>query len=239
MAAPKKAVPVVARDMERDIGAAKVLKAHLVEILGEDGADAETVRLSLESETELFETICAVVGQIGEDEASAEGIKLYVNRLSERKSRLEKRAQMLRTALLNAMDILQGAEHKIDRAHIAGSIMARAMTALTNGNLDATVATVSLKKSAPKLDVIDEPLIPTQFWKTPAPELDRSALTRALKSSRDTLQQKLVELDEKRKSEPMDDEAFAGLRERIIAAFPQIPGAELSTGGGTIQIRFS
>ena len=239
MAAPKKDGSVVARDLERDIGAAKVLKAHLVEILGEDAVDTETLQLSIESQTNLFETLCAVVGQIGEDEASAEGIKLYVGRLTARKSRLEKRAELLRTALMNALDMLQGASHKIDRAHIVAAIMARAMASLTNGNLDAEIATVSLKKTAPKLNVFDEPLIPTRFWKSPAPELDRRALTDELKSSRDTLQQKLDELNAKRKAEPIDDETYAELRERLLAAFPQIPGAELSNGGGTVQIRFS
>jgi hypothetical protein len=239
MAAPKKAQPVVARDMERDIGAAKVLKAHLVEILGEEAADAETVRDAIEGETGLFETICAVVGQIGEDEASAEGIKLYISRQAARKSRLEKRAELLRTALMNAIDLIGDPMHREKAEAIAAAITARAMAALTNGKLDATVATVTLKAVPPKLTVVNEGEIPSNFWKTPEPELDRTSLTTALKDHRDTLAQKLAELDERRKAEPMDDATYADLRARIIAAFPQIPGAELSNGGGTVQIRFS
>lgn len=239
MPAPKKAAPVVARDLERDIGAAKVLKAHLVEILGEEAADAETVRDAIEGETGLFETICAVVGQIGEDEASAEGIKAYVGKLNTRKSRLERRGELLRTALMNALDTLDGEEHKIDRTNIAAAIMARAMEALTSGKLDATVATVTLKATPPKLNLVDEAEVPSQYWKTPDPELDRASLTRDLKNHRDTLAQKLSELDGRRKSETMDDATYADLRARVIAAFPQIPGAELGNGGDTVQIRFS
>lgn len=239
MAAPKKAAPVVARNLEHDIGAAKVLKAHLVEILGDDGADAETIRLSIESETGLFETICAVVGQIGEDEASAEGIRIYVGKLTARKSRLEKRGELLRTALMNALDLIGDPMHRAQASDIVVAIAARAMAALTSGKLDASVATITLKATPAKLTVIDEDEIPSNFWKTPNPELDRASLTTALKEHRDTLAQKLVELDDRRKSEAMDDVAFAALRERIIAAFPQIPGAELANGGGTVQIRFS
>lgn len=239
MAAPKKAAPVVARDLEQDIGAARVLKAHLVEMLGEDGADAETVRISIESETGLFETICAVVGQIGEDEASAEGIKVYINKLKNREFRLEKRAELLRTALMNALDMLGEENHKVEAALIANAIAMRAVDALSAGNLDATVATVTLKKTASKLTIVDEAEIPSNFWKTPDPALDRAGLTTALKSQRDTLAQKLEELDGRRKSETMDDATYAELRARIIAAFPQIPGAELGNGGGTVQIRFS
>lgn len=239
MAAPKKAAPVVARDLEQDIAAAMVLKAHLVEILGEENADAETIRDTIEGETGLFETIRAAVGQIGEDEASADGIKAYIGRLTSRKSRLERRAELLRAALMNALDMLNEESHKIDRAHIVNAIAVRALDALTKGKLDATVATVTLKSAPAKLTIVEEAEIPPSYWKTPDPELDRAALTRDLKNHRDTLAQKLEELDGRRRSETMDNATYADLRARIIAAFPQIPGAELSNGGGTVQIRFS
>ena len=238
MANSKKAAPVVARDLEKDIGAAKVLKAHLVEILGEDDADAETVRDAIEGETDLFETICAVVGQIGEDEAAAQGIKAYVGKLEGRKSRLEKRGELLRAALMNALDLLGQPEHRAKAADIVAAMAARAMAALTNGKLDAAIATITLKPTPAKLNVVDEADIPARFWKTPEPVLDKATLTSALKDNRDTLKQKLEELDGRRDAEGMAEQTYADLRARVIAAFPQIPGVELSNGGGTVQIRF-
>lgn len=239
MSAPKKSASPVSRDLERDIGSAKVLRAHLVEILGEEAADAETIRDAIEGETGLFETLCAVAGQIGEDEAAVEGIRVYISKQASRKSRLEKRSELLRTALMNALDMLQQENHKIDAALIVNAIAIRAMDALADGRLDATVATITLKRTPGKLAIVNEAEVPVQYWTQPDPELDRTALTSALKNHRDTLAQKLAELDGRRKSETMDDATYADLRARIVAAFPAIPGAELGNGGGTVQIRFS
>jgi hypothetical protein len=238
--AKKAAQPLNSRDLEKDIGAAKVLKAHLVELLGDDGSDAEVIRDAIEGETDLFETIDAVVGQIGLDEASAAGIERFASTLSARKARLEKRADMLRVTVMNAIDTISRDEaHKAQLESIVKSIAHRAMVALTGGKVDATIATISLRATAPKLVTTNEAEIPTSFFKTPDPVLDRTALTNALKDHRDTLRQKLDELDQKRVAEGMDEKTYADFRERLIAAFPAIPGAELGDGGGTVSIRFS
>ena len=217
------AKPVVSRDLERDIGAAKVLKAHLVDMLGNDAADALTLRDAIEGETDLFETINAAIAQIAEDEAAATALKLYSSRIDARKSRLEKRAEMLRTTLMNALDTTGDDSLKVNVQDIAASITARALLQLSAGKLDATFATVTAKLVPPKLQVVDEALIPSNYFKTPDPVLDNRGLTDALKARRDALKDIEGKPD----------------AEALRAALPPIPGAELSNGGMTVQIRLS
>ena len=85
---------------------------------------------------------------------------------------------------------------------------------------DFGIATVSPKKIPPKLLVIEESEIPSRFFKEPeppAPKLDRKALLDALKE-----RQKALESSADGKDVP-----------------PAIPGAELSNGGQTVQIRWA
>lgn len=233
----KAAAPVVSRDLERDIGAAKVLKAHLVELLGEKAADALTLRDAIEGETSLFETINAVVAQVAEDEAAADSLKRLMSTYDSRRARLERRAELLRTTIMNALDTTGDSNLKLDAPMIAAAVVERAIAQLANGKLDATVATITAKAVAPKLVVTDEAAIPTMYWKPQDPSLDRAALTSQLKSNRDTLAQKLAELDQRR--ETMEPADYADAREKLLAAFPPVPGAELSNGGVTVQIRLS
>lgn len=233
----KAAAPVVSRDLERDIGAAKVLKAHVIELLGEEAADAITLRDAIEGETSLFETFNAVVAQIAEDEAAADYLKRLMSTYDARRARLERRAELLRTTIMNALDTTGDSSIKIDASLIAAAITERAIAQLANGKLDATVATITAKAVAPKLVVTDEPMIPTIYWKPQDPVLDRSTLVTQLKSNRDTLAQKLAELDQRR--ENMDAAEYDAAKEKLLAAFPPIPGAELSNGSMTVQIRLS
>ena len=240
MGAQKKAAaPVVARDVERDIGTAKVLKAHLVELLGEENADAETLRDAMEGETDLFETIDAVIGQIGLDEAAVGGIEKFASTLAARKARLNKRTELLRAALLNALDTIGDPAHKAQFTSIVETITRRATAALTGGKMDATVATITMKTTAPKLMIVSEPEIPSQFWKSPDPELSKSDLTTALKDRETTLSAKLAEINAAIEAGVIDADQAEEQRKRIHAAFPPIPGAELSNGGATVQIRYS
>lgn len=212
--AKKPFTPSVTRDLQKDLAAAGALKHQMKEMFGEE-SDVELLQGMVEGETGLFETIDAVLGQIALDQSNIDGIKKFATTIAGRKKRLEDRVENLRGMLLNALDILE--ETRFERP----------------------IATLTKKSLAPKLLITEEAEIPTSFWVPQDPTLDRAALAEALKARRDTLKQKLDELAERRQSEGLDEAAASELHDRIIAAFPIIPGAELDNGGATVQIRFS
>lgn len=212
---PKSAAAAPARDLERDMVAAQILRRQLEECYGDEEADAQLLRDMIEGETGLFEAVDRVLGQIAFDQATIEGIKRFETTVAARKKRLEGRVETLRTLLLNALDIVG------DRT------------------MERPLATITAKPVAPSLTVTDEARIPTVYFKTKDPELDRKKLTDALKEHRNTLEQKLAELSDKIAAGEIPDVDAAAARERLIAAFPPIPGAELGNGGTALQIRFS
>jgi hypothetical protein len=205
----------IVRDMAKELAAVEALKFQLTEIFGDAESDAELLRDAIEGETQLIETIDAMLRQIGADEAHIDGIAIEQKRIAARKSRLDKRAETMRAMLASALEIL--GERKFDRP----------------------LGVITLKPTAPKLVVTDEAAIPSQFWTTPAPTLARKDLADALKANSETLQGKLGEIAEAVASGAIDAGQGELNTEKLLAAFPGIPGAELDGGGVTVQIRFS
>lgn len=158
--AKKTYTPNAQRDLEKDLGAAKVLKEHLLTILPEDGLDPATLHDMVQGETSLLETIEKVVELIGQDEAFAAGIAKHISTLQARKSRLEKRVDTLRAMIFNAMDMLE------------------------DKRIDLPIATLVLKLTPAKVVVIDEAEIPARFFETPAPVLVKKPLGDELKARR-------------------------------------------------------
>lgn len=204
----------VQRDLAKDLAAAQVLKAQLAEMFGEQ-ADADLLRDSIDGETNLFETIDRALAQIAADEANIEGIKKFATTIAARRTRLENRCEALRTILLNVLDML--GERKFERP----------------------IATLSMKEVPPALVVTDEASIPAQFWRRPDPVLDKAALTTWLKSIRADFAAKLDEITARLNAGEIDDAKATEDRAAVLAVFPTIPGAELSNGGTSVQIRWS
>jgi Gp157 protein len=215
MAAPKKAyVPDARRDMHKEMAAAAALKHQLQEAFG-DEHDVTLLRDMIEGETNLDAAIDKVLEQMAMDLANAAGIEKFESTMAARRQRLENRIETMRTMLLNALDILE--EKRIERP----------------------IALLTKKPVPPKLLVTDEAEIPTLFFKQPDPVLNKAELTAVLKSRRDTLEQKLTEVAERFQANEIDGEAALEIRDRLLAAFPPIPGAELDGGGTTIQVKWS
>lgn len=206
-AKPKAATPQ--RDLEKEMGVAAVLKQQLVAILGND-ADAQAIQDTIEGETELFEMIDRVIEQIGQDGARVEGIKKFLITLAARAKRLEERADMMRSMLVNAMDMLGATK------------------------LERPVATISLRPVPPKLTVTDEAAVPSTYWKTPDPVLAKRELTDALKARVAAIESVFAAHGRKE----IDDARREELLAKVEADHPEIPGAALSNGGSTVQIRF-
>jgi Gp157 protein len=214
MAAHATKAPDARRDMARELAAAAALKEQLKAVLGEEDSDAAALRDTIEGETDLLETVDAVLGQIGADLARVEGIKKFKATLDGRAHRIETRVDLMRTMLTNMLDIIE------------------------QKRLERPLATVTLKDVPPKLNVVEEAHVPSQYWRKPEPELDKKKLTDALKARADVLDQiAAADKEAKKTGAPVEPTTQARLR-ALLDACPAIPGAELTNGSVTVQIRF-
>jgi hypothetical protein len=147
--------------------------------------------------------------------ARCEGLKKFKTTLDARAHRLENRIETMRAMLTNTLDMLE--QKKLERP----------------------IATVTLKAVAPKLNLVDEAAVPSPYWRQPEPELDKKTLTDALKQRADALDQ----IDAADKQADKDRRSRRSQRPRrgskaLLEACPPIPGAELTNGSVTVQIRF-
>jgi hypothetical protein len=216
MAAPKKAfVPDARRDLEKELAAAEALKFQLTSIYGEGEPDTILLKDMVEGETNLFETVDRIILQIALDEANLVGIDKSKSTIEVRKKRIGGRVDTMRTMLASALEILE--QKRFERP----------------------LATITLKPTPRKVLITDEPAIPAQFWKTPDPTLSKKDLADALKAHEETLQGKLDEIKAAVEAGVISADQAKEHTERVRAAFPPIPGAELDSGGSTVQIKFS
>jgi hypothetical protein len=189
------------RGLQREIEAATILREQL-KTLGE--TDDGLARDMIEGETSLFEMIDALVAADGEDAATIDGLSSYIKSLQERKSRIETRSETRRALLASALEIAGLRRHP------------------------SPAGTITRKAVAPKAIIIEESDIPTKFFVTPEPRLDKKALGDALKARQ-------AALDEAQKK--FQGDALAAELAMIEMQFPPIAGATLSNGSATVQIR--
>lgn len=147
----------VRHDIHQEVRAAKVLRANLADLIGDDD---EALRDTLEGETSLHELIEAAINDISKDLAFIAGLKEHIAQLTERKSRLEDRVTSFRQSILTAMEM---------------AVIQKKETPL---------ATLSRKALPPSAVITDEALIPAEFWKAQDPVLDKKAVTDALNDKR-------------------------------------------------------
>lgn len=144
--------------LQRETEAARVLRAQLADLAGDD---PDAIRDTLEGETNLHELIAKVIADVAADAAHVKGIEAHIAEMEARKERLKLRMQTARAAILNAMAI--------------GEIK----------KLELPIATLSRKPVPPSVQIIDEALIPSEFWKRSDPRLDKKAIAEALKEKRE------------------------------------------------------
>lgn len=145
----------VSHTLYRESEAAKTLLAQIGDLIGDDEqAKADAV----EGETNLLEAIDLAVQQLVDDMAAIKGLNDYIEKLTNRKERLQDRVAHFRTALAVAME--QAGRKKIDHPAV----------------------TLSLRAVAPSVTVVDEAEIPSKFFKPQDPKLDKIAILTALKA---------------------------------------------------------
>jgi hypothetical protein len=129
------------------------IKAQLQAV---EDIDARTLLDTLEGETELHEALLVVAEAVHEDEDMAAAIGLRIAALQARKSRIEASAETKRNIILMAME-------RADLETVKGPLV-----------------TLTKRRTAPQLVVVEEATIPARFWKAGDPKLDKKALKAAL-----------------------------------------------------------
>jgi hypothetical protein len=123
-------------------------------------ADEKTLADTLEGVSDLPGLLSTLIRSRIEDETLAECLKRRIEEMRQRLERLEVRAGQKKALVLAAME--EAGIKKLVEADF----------------------TLSLRLGSPKLVVIDETLIPEEFWRPQAPKLDRQWLLAALKNGR-------------------------------------------------------
>ena len=119
--------------------------------------DSDTIRDTIEGATSLHELIAAVVDSIDEDELFLAGISKRLEDLTARMKRVDNRVSAKRAVIEQAMEM--------------GEIK----------TLETPTCTLTLSKRPPKIIVVDESAIPTEYFKARDPALDKKALLEALR----------------------------------------------------------
>jgi hypothetical protein len=134
--------------------------AHLQSICGDD---RELLADMIEGELSVESFLSKLVAMITEDEASALGLKLYRNKISDRKKRLEERAKRLRVLLASVVNNLASRRFKND------------------------LASVRVFDIEPSVIIDEEADVPFKFWKQAEPVIDLPAIRKHLNERRKLL----------------------------------------------------
>ncbi|MDP3869138.1 siphovirus Gp157 family protein [Phenylobacterium sp.] len=181
-------------DPLKEAAAVKSLRASL-EAAGA-GDDEEFLMDAIEGETSLFEIIDKLLLRRTESLGLAVGLSGVIDDLGARKRRFEAAAERDKTLVEQALAVAE---------------------------LDALVrpsATLSMTRRAPSVVITEESAIPSKYWKTPPPTLDKAALSQAVKAHKAAL---AIEDPEE--------------REEALAAAPEVPGATLNNAAPSLTIR--
>lgn len=112
----------------------------------------------IEGETGLFEAVQVALDEIGECEIIAAGCDDQIGKLRQRKDRADKRATRLRGLIDQAFQMAEVKAHTFP------------------------TATITTKRTPPKLIISDEAAIPSRFFEPQPPKLNKKALLDAIKA---------------------------------------------------------
>lgn len=140
----------IADKLRREADAARDLRVAL------QSDDDELLHDMAEGETSIMEAIDAAIAEMDECAAIVAGCKAQMDVYRARAAKFEAREQRIRGLIEQALTI----------ADIA--------------TVKRPTATVTVKKTPPKPFIADESMIPSRFFKTPAPVIDKKAINQAV-----------------------------------------------------------
>ena len=140
--------------LTKETEAAARLKERIIEHFGEDN---QLIADSLEGQTSLHWLIGRAVEELALVVGMVEGIAGSIRRLEVRKERFERQEEALRAAISTALEV---AELK---------------------SLKLPIATLTMSKNNPGVNIYDEDALPAQYLVPQAPRPDRNAIKAALK----------------------------------------------------------
>lgn len=143
------------RRLELETRAAARLKEQLIATYGED---ADLIKDMIEGETALHEAIGRAALELAAVEGEKEGIEIAIAKLKERLTRHCNKAVGIREAIFDAMQIAE------------------------LPSLKTPAATLTVKPSPPRVEIVEQSLIPAIYWNRPDPVLDKRAVSDALKA---------------------------------------------------------
>ena len=146
-----------AERLKQEAAAVSTLRDHLQAMGHAPDADG-LLDISIESETDFKEVLVEFLDAEANACALAAAIGDRIEALRERKARIEKRSEYLRSLIQVGVEIAGG------------------------DKVETPVATVSLTPLPPKAIVVEEADVPAQFWKPQPPKIDQTALTIAIRA---------------------------------------------------------
>lgn len=189
----------MARDYIDPVKEAAAVKALVESIAAVDPEDDQLVFDMIEGETRFFDLVDALLLRRADSLALADGLDRAINTLQARKTRFTVRAERDKT------------------------LIEQALTLADLKKLERPAGTLSMANRPPSLIVTEESAVPSKFWKSPDPVLDKKALTAALRERKAALD-----------ALPKDPEARAAA---LVEVPQEIPGVELSNGAPSLTIR--
>lgn len=178
----------------------KTLRARLDVIVEGDSA-SECIRDTIEGEVDIDAILNALLGSRAEALARAEGLKAYVAELQASIESARGYAERVETLIFEAL-VSAGQE---------------SWKGLKGG--------VSIVPGGKSVEVVNEALIPAEFWKRPDPVIDKAAL-RPL----------LLEAERQRDEIAGNTALSEAERKSALAKVKGVPGAHLKHGEPTLRI---
>ena len=143
-------------DVSRSVSSYRIIRERIL-ALANDDIDETTLADTIEGLSDFNEVAAEVIRSALLDEAMADGLSQYIDRLQGRLRRLAERAKERRRIVRDAM-------MEVDLRKIV-----------------APDLTLSVRPGSPSLIVVDEPTIPEPYWVQQKPKLDRIQLINDLK----------------------------------------------------------
>ena len=143
-------------DVSRSVSSYRIIRERILALANED-IDETTLADTIEGLSDFNEVAAEVIRSALLDEAMADGLSRYIDRLQGRLRRLAERAKERRRIIRDAM-------MEVDLRKIV-----------------APDLTLSVRPGSPSLVVLDEKAIPEPYWLQQKPRLDRIQATSDLK----------------------------------------------------------